>query len=73
MLFLFVEKRGANNVKHKSDLLWCFLLPAFAEGAEEWLADPASMVQLENALVEGDIDDLTTIIVENKESTHEKR
>ncbi|CDS11353.1 hypothetical protein LRAMOSA03616 [Lichtheimia ramosa] len=57
---------------YKSDLLWCFLLPAFAEGAEEWLADPASMVQLENALVEGDIYDLTTIIVENKESTHEK-
>lgn len=71
--WLFLLKGWANNDKHKSDLLWCFLLPAFAEGAEEWLADPASMVQLENSLVEGDIDDLTTIIVENKESTQEKR
>lgn len=58
--------------KHKSNLVWSFLLPATSK-SETLLSDPIFYSDLENYMGEKNLDTLTHVLVENIASVQEKR
>ncbi|KAI9316693.1 hypothetical protein BX666DRAFT_2041427 [Dichotomocladium elegans] len=59
--------------KHKDGFLLCFLLPAFAERVEDWLAEPNSIADLEKAMIERNLEGILSMIQESQGSAQEKR
>ncbi|KAI8053630.1 hypothetical protein BDF21DRAFT_468341 [Thamnidium elegans] len=57
--------------KHKSNLVWCFLLPATSK-SENLLSDPMFYTELEKYMTEKKLDELTLVLKENISSMQEK-
>lgn len=58
--------------KHKSNLVWSFLLPATSK-SEDLLSDPIFYTDLEAYMNENNLEGLTNVLVENIASVQEKR
>lgn len=58
--------------KHKSNLIWSFLLPATSK-SENLLSDPIFYADLEAHMIEKNLENLTNVLVENIASVQEKR
>ncbi|KAI9362326.1 hypothetical protein BD770DRAFT_418570 [Pilaira anomala] len=58
--------------KHKSNLIWSFLLPATSK-SENLLSDPMFYTELEKYMTEKKLDELTEVLKENITSMQEKR
>lgn len=66
------KKINVYNLKHKSNLIWSFLLPATSK-SENLLSDPMFYTELEKYMTEKKLDELTEVLKENITSMQEKR
>lgn len=58
--------------KHKSNLIWNFLLPVSAE-SEDLISDPLFYRDLQKYMTEKNLEQLTTTLMEDIETMQEKR
>ncbi|KAI9495509.1 hypothetical protein BDB00DRAFT_813625 [Zychaea mexicana] len=59
--------------KHnESNLLWSFLIPSFADGADEFITSTTSLPELEGFLVKHELNTAVATVKENKETKQEK-
>ncbi|KAI9259425.1 hypothetical protein BDA99DRAFT_440155 [Phascolomyces articulosus] len=58
--------------KHKSGLIWSFLIPSFANGADEFITNPTTLPELEKHLTDHDLDNIITSLKEEKDTKQEK-
>ncbi|KAG2222752.1 hypothetical protein INT45_013116 [Circinella minor] len=58
--------------KHKSNLIWSFLIPSFADGADEFISSPTALTELENHLTNHNLDTIATSLKEDKDTKQDK-